>query len=341
MKLKKIISLSLILPVVLSCSCSQGDSYVTPELEYVEQTNTTDHHILVNEQTPGVFTTSIALKQDIYNTMIFLDIPAINPIAFEGENIEDLTFSILKDGTTGRLFTGDNYYRDNDNNYVFTLKLNVNVNSNWKRKGVLRKITSITYSILNLELVSPVNVNIYEDFDSYETFSSCESIENSSILFPTGFKYYCESTLYDDFHWTFKVGLFWKSSIGRNENVNIESDEAIRIKSIYFHFNLIKFDNLSISVYDEANGPYDDADHLSDTLCKIEQLDFTNSDYVLSNDQTRCTSRLYLDSTFANTSTGYREVSDFLEMEYSLNDSTETKKVLLSSIQLFGLAQHE
>ena len=308
---RKAIFLSLFF-VFSSCSTKEKTKEIDlPKINKVDQTRLNDVNILVDKQNKANFKTSIILNQDV--SMFNTGVQETNQYMFvkkvDGENVDDIVLL----GKQEDCFLVDRISQK----YACTFDFEVLASQSWESKNIVREISSITYSIFDTEIISPVSIKIFETIESTELINSSKIFKNLEFknLFST-------NTNTNEF----LIALNW-DYLGFDTDIP-DAEKMIHIKKLYFHFNQLKIENAFLIIDNfngqELNPPRED------------ELKGSNIDYKLTSEQAYWSGnflRFYV--SFDSDNTSYKQVSDFLEMEYSINESLESRNVLLSSIQLY------
>ena len=285
-----------------SCSAIINKSLI-PKIDKVTQTKTSEINLIVNKDNKADIKTSILLNNDISSVDSNVSISRV-----DGDNINDLSIT----GEKKDCFKNNGEAKG----FVCTFDFSVVAKDNWEAKNVVRVINSITYKIYDTEIVSPVSIKVYEGVDGVE-------LMNSSLLFTT--PDYKTLTFQSNKYEGNLISLNWNRYIDYGSDLG--DDNKVHIKKLFFHFDYLKINSASIGISnlngEEVNPP------------RYDKFEIPEFDYVLTKKQMEYSDNyLKLDIEINKEKTSYKQVSDFVEMHYSLNDSTEIKKVFLFTAQL-------
>ena len=287
-----------------------------PKIDKVEQIRSNEINILVDKQNKGSFKTSILLNQDV--SMFNTGTQEKNPYMFikkvQGENIDDISFLGKQEDC---LMVDEQSVDRQSRKFVCTFDFEVTANSNWKSKNIVREVHSITYSIFDTEIVSPVSIKVFEKIESTELINSSQIFRNSNF-----YNFHSTNTTNNEY----MFALNWNyAGLGKDLP---DDDKKIHIRNLNFHFNYLTLEK-SFLLIDNLYGQEIDPP-------REDELQGSNFDYQLTGEQVWWSDNfLFIYISFNSNNTSYKQVADFLEMEYSINESLETKKVLLASIQLY------
>ena len=299
--------------LIPSCVATKEKTYINdlPKIDQTEQQRLNDINILVDKNNTGRFRTSIVLNQDVsmFNTATQDNNPYMFVTAISGDNIDDLVFKDLQFDCFP--------YNLQSMIFVCTFVFDVSANTNWEYKNIVREVHSITYSIFDTKITSPVLVKIHESIESTELVNSSPIFKN--VDFKTQYSSYGKT-------YNYLLALNWDYLGFGTDQPN--ENKKIYIRNLTFHYNLLKLEKAFL-IFDNLNGK------------KIEppiedEIGEKNPNYQLTSEQAYWSGNfLSYYVSFNSDNTSYRQISDFLEMEYSVNDSKENKKVILSSVQLY------
>ncbi|MDR3186152.1 MAG: hypothetical protein LBU04_05025 [Christensenellaceae bacterium] len=233
-----------------------------------------------------------------------------------GENIGDLLitgiqyncFSIDEvpiEGTTG--------------NYVCVFNFTVKPMETWVSNDIVRKISQISFKIIDTSISVHVSVNIFEGADNSNFIDNCPILNNAQYL--TLVK---RASLSVGNKLSFTLALNWRiQGWGGNDG---EDDKYASIVGFRFANSALSLESFAV-VVDNDEGVF-----------VPERKDFLDLSNVMYNLTSR---RCYWSGNFVEFEVSivgetYQIVSDSLIMLYTLNGGTDIYEVNLSTVQIYN-----
>ncbi|MDR2046927.1 MAG: hypothetical protein LBP79_03360 [Clostridiales bacterium] len=318
-----LVTLSIALFAILSVSCvkknsngGNGDDY-NPPVSIIEQPKSSNLNIYVNKSSNGAFSVPVIVDTDLsmFNTNTAKSNDKLYVTNVIGENIDDL----LIVGLQYSCFTADTGIVDaTHRNFVCVFNFEVSPKTTWISKGAIRKITKITFKILDSAISVPVAVNIFEKADNSKFIDECPILNNTQYL--TLSERVAEHI---DGKSCFNLALNWNiQGWGGNDR---EDDDYATIVGFRFANLALQLETFAIIVDNDEGIPIEETS---------VPLNLDNVNYDLTSRKCYWSSN-FVEFKVTIVGSGNQIVSDSLIMQYTLNGGTEMYEVNLATIQLY------
>ncbi|MDR2090071.1 MAG: hypothetical protein LBP62_00175 [Clostridiales bacterium] len=314
-------ALSITLLAAFSVSCVSakdsnggGDDY-NPHVSVIEQPKSSDLNVYVNKTDNASFSIPVIVDTFIYlnsNTAKSNDKIYVTDIA--GENIDDLSVA----GLPYIFFAEDAGIIDAaQRNFVCVFNFDVSPKATWVSKGVVRKITQITFKIFDAAISVPVAVNIFEKEDNSKFIYECPILKNTQYLTLSN------RVLRHMNKPLFTLALNW--NIQGWDGSDCEDDRYATIVGFRFANSALRLERFAVIVNNDEGVPIEEISvpiNLSDV-----NYDLTSRQCFWSGN--------FVEFEASIVDEGNQIVSDSLIMQYTLNGESRVYEVVLATVQLY------
>ncbi len=315
-QLKLVIVVSVLFLVsILGVGCNStsqngNDDGTIPKITVLEQTNSTNLNLYVNKNTFSSFTIPVILDVDVsmFNTGTSTSNNKLYVKDVIGENIDDLKIT----GIQRDCFRGA---ENSNNKYVCTFDFSIEANSTWVSKQEERKITQISFQILDSVITCPVQIYIHENSEPAKYVYDCPILKNMD------YKVLVNSSTSQ------KFGLALNWDIAGWGGLSWEDDFYATI--VGFRFDNELYDLTSFTIIK------DNDEGISIPEQKIS-FDLNNVNYALTSRQCYWGGN-FVDFTVTLKDSSKHCISDSFIMQYTINGGSTVYEVNLATIQIYNL----
>ncbi|MDR0697522.1 MAG: hypothetical protein LBF68_08370 [Christensenellaceae bacterium] len=328
-KMRKIIryalaTLNIALFAILSSSCVStkkpnvnGDDY-NPIVSIIKQPQSSNMNVYVNKTSNATFSIPVIVDTDLsmFNTNTAKSNDKLYVSNIVGENIDDLLIA----GLQYICFTADTGIVDaTHRNFVCVFNFEVSPKTNWISKDAIRKVTQITFEILDSTISVPVVVNIFEKADDAKFIDECPILNNTQYFTLS------ERVIeHIDNNPCFNLALNW--NIQGWGGRDWEDDNYATIVGFRFANLALQLEAFAIIVDNDEGIPIEETS---------VPLNLDNVNYDLTSRKCYWSGN-FVEFKVTIVGSANQIVSDALIMQYTLNGGTEMYDVNLATVQLYN-----
>ena len=277
-------------------------------------------HVFANQTVHAAFSIPVLVDQNLsmYNTGTRGSNDKLFVKSISGERIEDLRI----EGLQSDCFTMDGKAGVSASDCsVCIFDFMVVPNADWTEKGIVRKVTSISFRLLNCDVNVPVDISIYEKENDVDFLQQCPIVNERQ--YRTLSQRILNTDQFINQNHAYSLALNW--NIQGWGGVDGEDDHYATIVGFRFANEALRLKTFSIIKDNEEGVPIDET--------KIA-FDLANTHYDLTSRQ------CYWGGNFVEfeveiAKNDLQIASDSLIMQYTLNGESEIFEVNLATVQLY------